>query len=261
MVSRTSRYISAWLSSLLLLLACPLRAVPAGELRPVGMEQADSVVVVVDSASVAEAADAVAEALGKKKKKIHFFNGFGVGIDLVGLVQKVAGSDWSQMEVLARMNIKERYFPVFEMGLGEADHEGRDLDNRFRLRSPYFRVGCDYNIRAKHADGYRFFVGLRYGFSFYSYDLTSPDPLTDPVWGTSQPFNLEGLKGSAHWGEVVIGLETRLWTIVRLGWDIRFKLIITEKAHEVGEPWFIPGFGKRPDSIGWGGTFKLMFDI
>ncbi|MBR4534656.1 MAG: hypothetical protein IKO85_09000 [Bacteroidaceae bacterium] len=282
MASKISRYISAWLSSCLLLLmvASPLLASPSGEVNgfvsearrprpastvdglPFATASTDTTVVVLDSTTVADAAEAVAEILGKKpEKKVHFINGFGVGADLVGLIQKIAGSDWSQMEVLARMNIKERFFPVFELGLGEADHEGRDLDNRFHVRAPYFRVGCDYNIRAKHVDGNRLFVGLRYGFSFYNYDLTSPTPIKDPVWGTEQPFDLEGLSGSAHWGEVVIGLETRLWSIIRLGWDVRFKLLIGQKADEVGEPWYLPGLGKRPDGIGWGGTFKIMFDI
>ena len=250
MASRISKYISTWLISLLF----PLGAQ--------AWEKADTVAVVVDSTTVADAADALVEALGgKPKKKIHFINGFGVGADLVGLVQKLSGADWSQMEVLARANILERFFPVFELGLGEADHEGRDLDNRFKVRAPYFRIGCDYNIRAKHADGNRLFIGLRYGFSAYKYDLTSPVPIEDPVWKTTQPFDQQGLSGNAHWGEVVIGLETRLWSIIRLGWDVRFKLLIAQKSDEVGEPWFIPGLGKRPDGIGWGGTFKVMFDI
>lgn len=260
MASKTSRYISTWLISFAVSVfdGFAIETSPA----PQVVAQGDTVVVTVDSTTVADAAGAVAEALGKKEaRKVHFINGFGVGADFVGLVQKVSGSDWSQLEVLARMNIKERFFPVFELGLGEADHEGRDLDNHFRVRAPYFRIGCDYNIRGKHLDGNRFFVGLRYGFSFYKYDLTSPTPITDPVWGTSQPFNLEGLSGNAHWAEVVLGVETRLWTIIRFGWDVRFKLLATQKAHEVGEPWYIPGLGKRPDGIGWGGTVKLMFDI
>lgn len=260
MASKTSRYISTWLIS------CALSVFDGfavdNTFAPQAIVQTDTVVVTVDSTAVANATEALSNALGKKsEKKVHFINGFGVGADFVGLVQKATGSDWSQMEVLARMNIKERYFPVFELGLGEADHEGRDLDNRFRVRAPYFRVGCDYNFRYKHVDGYRFFLGLRYGFSFYNYDLTSSTPIVDPVWGTNQPFNLESLSGNAHWGEVVIGVEARLWSIVRLGWDIRFKLLVTQKADDVGEPWYIPGFGKRPEGIGWGGTFKLMFDI
>ena len=255
---------------LLLVPACPLlastppahpeeqlRALPEEQLRalPEGHLLGDSIVVNLDSTTVAEA-------LGQKaEKKVHFINGFGVGVDFVGLVQKAIGADWAQMEVLARMNLKERFFVVFELGLGEADHEGRDLDNHFHVRSPYFRLGCDYNIRHKHPDGNRFFVGLRYAFSAYKYDLTSPTPITDPVWGTTQPFDLQGLNGNTHWGELVLGVETRLWSIIRLGWDMRFKLIITQKSHEVGVPWYIPGLGKQPDGIAWGGTFKLLFDI
>ena len=243
-------------------LEAPLEAPPL-EALPLDVATTDTTVIVVDSASIADATDALATALGKKeKRKVHFINGFGVGVDLVGLIQKVAGSDWSQMEVLARANILEQIFPVFELGLGEGDHEGRDLDNRFRVRAPYFRIGCDYNIRgAKHPDGNRIFVGLRYGFSAYKYDLTSPTPIKDPIWKMTQDFNLEGLNGSAHWAEIVLGMETRLWSIIRLGWDIRFKLLIKQNANEVGEPWYIPGIGKRPDGLGWGGTFKLMFDI
>ena len=178
-------------------LEAPLEAPPL-EALPLDVATTDTTVIVVDSASIADATDALATALGKKeKRKVHFINGFGVGVDLVGLIQKVAGSDWSQMEVLARANILEQIFPVFELGLGEGDHEGRDLDNRFRVRAPYFRIGCDYNIRgAKHPDGNRIFAGLRYGFSAYKYDLTSTTPITDPYWGTSQEFNLKGLNGT-----------------------------------------------------------------
>ena len=205
-----------------------------------------------------EAVEAVEAALNKKK--VHFFNGVAVGADFVGLIMKVAGSDWAQPEVLARVNLLDKYFPVFELGLGEADHEGREIENHFKTRAPYFRVGADYNINKKH-NGNRLFAGLRYGFSSYSYDFYSPVPLTDPVWKQSQELNLTDLKGSTHWGEIVIGMETKLWTIIRLGWDMRFKFILKQNPAPEGEPWYIPGYGKSAPSIGWGGTFKLLFDI
>ena len=194
-----------------------------------------------------------------KGKKTRFFYGMAVGGDLVGLVMKVAGSDWSLIEVMARINLKDKVFPAFEMGLGLADHEGRDQDYRFYVRAPYFRVGADYSFTKKH-NGNRLFVGLRYGFSFFNYDLTSPTPLTDPVWEESRPFNHEGLNGSAHWGEVLFGLETKLWRFIRLGWDVRVKFRFTQSTDEIGPPWLIPGFGKN-DTSGWGGTVKLMFEI
>ena len=193
-------------------------------------------------------------------KKVRFIDGVAVGADLCGLGMKLAGCDWSQMEVLARLSIYDKYFPIFELGIGEADHEGRELDNHFSVRAPYFRVGADFNFTKKH-NGNRLFLGLRYGFSAYNYDIDSPVPLVDPVWKQQQELQLHDLSGNAHWAEIVFGLETRLWTIVRLGWDARFKFRIKQKADAVGNPWFVPGYGKNDGSTSWGGTFKLLFDI
>ena len=61
--------------------------------------------------------------------------------------------------------------------------------------------------------------------------------------------------------EVVFSLETRIWTIVHLGWDIRIKAKLSQKHSPVGEPWYIPGYGKTASSTAWGGSFKLLFDI
>ena len=61
--------------------------------------------------------------------------------------------------------------------------------------------------------------------------------------------------------EMVIGVETKLWSFVRLGWDLRAKMRISQKAPETGEPWYFPGFGKNTAGLVWGGSFKLVFDI
>ena len=190
---------------------------------------------------------------------ISFIHGVAVGADLLGVVMKATNNDWSQLEVLARLNLLDKYFPIFEMGLGMADHEGRDLDNHFTTRAPYFRLGCDYNFTKKH-NGNRLFAGLRYGCSFFNYDIDAATPLTDPVWGTQQEVNFRDLSGNMHWAELVFGLETRLWTIVHLGWDARIKFRIVENPHAIGSPWYVPGFGINDTSC-WGGSFKILFDI
>ena len=164
------------------------------------------------------------------------------------------------MEVLGRINILDRYFPIAELGIGEANHEGRDLENRFKVRAPYFRVGADYNFNKKH-NGNRMTGGLRYGISKYNYDLFVAEPLTDPIWGGSEELDLTGRDGRCHWLEVVFGLETRVWTIVHLGWDIRIKAKLSQKKAPEGQPWYIPGYGKTDGSTCWGGSFKLLFDI
>lgn len=250
MASRTYRYISALLLSLAVSIADA--QTPADT---TAVEPSDSIVTVGDL--VNSIADKVK---GKHEKKIHFINGAAVGADIVGWGMKALGSDWRHMEVLGRINILDRYFPIAELGIGEANHEGRDLENRFKVRAPYFRVGADYNFNKKH-NGNRMTGGLRYGFSKYNYDLFVAEPLTDPIWGGSEELDLTGRDGRCHWLEVVFGLETRVWTIVHLGWDIRIKAKLSQKKAPEGQPWYIPGYGKTDGSTCWGGSFKLLFDI
>ena len=250
MASRTFRYISALLLSLAVSIADA--QTPADT---TAVEPSDSIVTVGDL--VNSIADKVK---GKHEKKIHFINGAAVGADIVGWGMKALGSDWRHMEVLGRINILDRYFPIAELGIGEANHEGRDLENRFKVRAPYFRVGADYNFNKKH-NGNRMTGGLRYGYSKYNYDLFVAEPLTDPIWGGSEELDLTGRDGRCHWLEVVFGLETRVWTIVHLGWDIRIKAKLSQKKAPEGQPWYIPGYGKTDGSTCWGGSFKLLFDI
>ena len=250
MASRTYRYISALLLSLAVSIADA--QTPADT---TAVEPSDSIVTVGDL--VNSIADKVK---GKHEKKIHFINGAAVGADIVGWGMKALGSDWRHMEVLGRINILDRYFPIAELGIGEANHEGRDLENRFKVRAPYFRVGADYNFNKKH-NGNRMTGGLRYGFSKYNYDLFVAEPLTDPIWGGSEELDLTGRDGRCHWLEVVFGLETRVWTIVHLGWDIRIKAKLSQKKAPEGQPWYIPGYGKTDGSTCWGGSLKLLFDI
>lgn len=165
-------------------------------LAPLGLaaqEPVDS--VATDTLTVGELVDKVT---GKKKKKdVHFLNGFSVGIDFVGLAMRLAGSDWSNAEVLGRINILDKYFPIAELGLGHSDHEGAELSNHFSTSAPYFRVGLDYNVNKKH-NANRLTIGLRYGFSKYRYDIDSPEPLVDPYWGDSRELSLKGLDGHCH---------------------------------------------------------------
>ena len=123
---------------LTLLLFFSLLIVPMGV---AAQEPVDS--VATDTLTLGELVDKVA---GKKEKKVSFLHGVTVGADFVGLAMRLAGSDWSNAEILARINLLDKYFPIAELGLGYADHEGAELDNHFSVSAPYFRAGLDYNI-------------------------------------------------------------------------------------------------------------------
>lgn len=194
------------------------------------------------------------------EKEPPVFGGVTLTADLAGVVMKSLGADWSQMEAAVRLNFKERYFPVFELGYGESDKEGNETANRFETGAPYFRIGLDYNFNArKWQTGNRYYLGVRYAFTSFKYDISAAD-FTDPVWGEAVPFDYSGLQGRSHWGEVVFGIEAKMWGFFRLGWNVRYKMRFGHNEAPQGSPWYVPGFGKNGNSC-LGGTFNIIFDI
>ncbi len=196
---------------------------------------------------------------GAPKDSIPLFCGVSVSADLIGVGMKLMNADYAQMEVAARVNLKDKYMPIVEVGYGTSDYTGEETGNTFRTSAPYFRVGMDYNFTKRKRTGNRVFGGLRYGFSSFTYDLLSPG-FGDPVWGVGRPLSLEGLDGRMHWAEAVFGLEARIWSFFKLGWSLRYKMRINQTHAAVGQPWYVPGFGKN-DSSCLGGTFNIIFEI
>lgn len=191
-------------------------------------------------------------------KKLPLFAGVSVSADVVGLAMSFF-SPFGQYEAAARVNMRGKYFPIFEAGVGVSDHTDEATQNHYKVHAPYFRLGMDYNFMKNLRSGNRIFVGARYGFSVFKYDLDAPD-VVDPIYGTSLPFHYEGLKGANHWGEVVAGVEAKVWGILHLGWTVRYRIRFSDKKSEVGSPWYVPGFG-RNRSTTLGGTFNVIFDI
>ena len=195
---------------------------------------------------------------GPAVEKTPFLAGFAVSADLVGLVMKVAGSTFSQLEIAGRLNLKERVFPVFEIGLAQGDRTGNSKDNIFHTSAPYFRVGVDVNANKKRTSN-RLMVGFRIGYSSFKYDYTGPS-MKDPVWGETIPLNMRDIDASAVWIEPAIGFETKIWSFIRLGWNVRYKFRMSQKSYEYGQPWYIPGYGPNGANC-WGGTVNLIFDF
>lgn len=196
--------------------------------------------------------------VGPEKTKVPFFAGFAVSADIVGLVMKAAGSTFSQIEIAGRINLKEKVFPIVELGIGTGDREGNSKDNVFHTSAPYFRVGFDVNANKKRTSN-RLMVGFRVGYSSSTYDFTGPS-MTDPVWGVTLPVEMTDVNVSAVWGEMCLGFETKIWSFLRLGWNGRYKFRFSQKTYEYGQPWYIPGYGPNGANC-WGGTVNVIFDF
>lgn len=207
---------------------------------------------------VPAAANAKGKADGAANDSVPLFKGFAVSVDLVGPVQMLIG-DYGQYEAAVRVNLKDRYFPTVELGIGKADHENDVTDIKYKTTAPYAKVGVDFNLLKNKHDIYRLFAGVRYAFTSYKYDLSHPG-IEDPVWGGTAPYGAEGVKCSCQWVEAVIGVDAKMWGPVHLGWSLRYKSRLAYDNGELGNSWYVPGFGKSGGS-NIGGTFNVTIDI
>lgn len=175
-------------------------------------------------------------------------------------------------EVAVDVNLKNRFFPIAELGYGSTD-TWSDKGIHYKSNAPYFRIGMDYNTLYKKQHGHMLLVGLRYGVSSFKYDVDAlglDDPiyggivgnpnLDDEIWGGSLPYNHKGMKGSMQWAEFCVGIRAHVWKALYMGWSLRFKFKLSASADEYGDPWYVPGFGKYGSNT-IGVTYTITYKL
>lgn len=121
-----------------------------------------------------------------KDDSIPLFRGFQVMTDLIGLGQ-LAFSNYGQYEVGVRVNLKDRYFPVLELGIGRADNNEITTGNHYKTSAPYGKIGIDFNVMKNKHDIYRLYGGVRFAYTSFKADYERPDVI-DPVYGARPRF-------------------------------------------------------------------------
>lgn len=187
------------------------------------------------------------------------FRGVAVGIDLLGIGQR-AVSNYGQYEAAVRFNLRDRYFPIVEVGIGEADKTEETTSLHYKTSAPYGRIGCDFNLLRNKHDLYRLYAGARVAYTSFKYDISTSAPIIDPTWGGTAPYSATDVKASALWAEACGGIDVTLWRFVHIGWSVRYRMRLNQSFGEVGEPYYIPGFGRNGSSR-IGATFNLSFEL
>lgn len=193
----------------------------------------------------------------KKDEGPHYplYNGLSVGLDLWGLGSKALGGDNLSTEITVDVNLKQRFFPLIELGYANSDQWGDD-GVHYKTSAPYVRIGLDYNTLYKKEHGHMLMVGFRYGVTKFKYDITAlsidddiyggsvgnPN-LEDDVWGGSLPYNHTGMDGTMHWVEFCLGLRAHITKRLYMGWAVRMKYRLSASTDEYGLPEYVPGYG------------------
>lgn len=194
----------------------------------------------------------------ERRDSTRLLNGLAVKADIVGPIQ-LAVSDYGQYEAALQINLKDRYFPVVEVGYGKADHTDDATQVGYETKAPFGRVGVDFNLLKNKHDMYRLYAGVRYAFTSFEFDITHPG-VTDPVWGGTSPYTTTGIKGNQHWLEFCGGVDVTICGPLHLGWSLRYKQRLSYKKNHYGEPWYVPGYGRGGTSA-FGALFNVSIDI
>ena len=209
---------------------------------------------------VGMAAPASAQKLFKlEKDTIPLMRGFQVSFDLLGAGMLQLG-DYGQLEGALRLNLHDQWFPIVEIGYGKANHENDEVTRlTYKTQAPYYRVGLDFNLLKKKHQANRLFGGFRYAYTSYKVDLWREDT-PDPVWKWNTGFGVRDLACSQHWLEAVLGIDAQVFGPLHLGWSVRYKRRLFHDEGDIGQTWYVPGYGIWDDTR-LDGTFNVIIDI
>jgi hypothetical protein len=205
---------------------------------------------------------AVANAESRKEDalesdSIQLFRGVSVSYDLAGTVMRMVG-DYGQYEGALRFNLRDRYFPTIELGLGDAKHEVDAVTGiEAKVRAPYGRIGCDFNVSKNKHDIYRVMVGARYALT--SFKTEAYGNVSVPAWGGTVDYSVETDKCFYHWAEFLFSVDAQIWGPVRLGWSVRYRAKLGSSDMGNNSLWYVPGYGK--DGYKLGGTFNVIVEL
>lgn len=188
-----------------------------------------------------------------------FFQGFSLTVDLVQPVM-MQFSDFGGVEAALRINLKNTFFPVVELGYSDGEKTDDNTAITYAVSAPFLRAGLDINmLRDKWQDN-KLFVGLRYGFTTFSYDMSGP-AVEDPVWGGTEPFGYDGIDCTVQTLEIIVGVQAKIWKNLHMGWFVRYKRILSQTDNVYSEPYYIPGYGTTTGGCAWGFNYALTFDL
>lgn len=255
MVMRISKYILTALQNSILFLLLFLLAQPSRAQEIITDENNDTISITTDTITLPQYVPVtlVEEPINK------FFQGFSLSADLFGPVQTMT-TDYGTLEAALTVNLKNTYFPVFEAGYGQCDHTDENTSISYKTKAPFFRAGINVNMLKNKLQENRLFLGVRYGFSSFNYDVEGPD-IHDDIWGGSSSPNHNDISSTCHWGEILLGVQVKIWKYFHMGWSVRMKRTLSVGESEYSKPYYIPGYGTTINSTSWGASYNLIFDL
>lgn len=184
--------------------------------------------------------------------------GFYLSADAFGYIYPLFVKDkYYSTEVSLTANLKNRFFPVVEAGIGYTDMVSQLYSIGYSTRAPYYRIGMDYNMQYKNNKPGYIYLGARVGYTAFKYTVDAPS-LVDPVWGDEVPVSFVDVPSRAVWAEAVGGVRAEIVKNFYMGWSLRYKYLFLKGNMAHGGPWYIPGLGAGKKTA-LGATYTLSY--
>lgn len=182
-----------------------------------------------------------------------------IGVNVWDPIMRAIGQKYGLVEFSGEFNMHNRYIPVFEFGLGQADNtpDGNNYHYRSPI-APYFRIGINYNFLYNSSPDYMAMAGIRYGFSPFSYSVEATSTGSS-YWGESDVISIPSQHVTAGYFAILFNLRVRIAGPVYVGWAFSYHSILHESNTPHGKPWYIPGYGTRTSAIS--GAFSVTYTL
>ncbi|MCM1482762.1 MAG: DUF6048 family protein [Muribaculaceae bacterium] len=231
---------------------------PADRTHVVERQDAAGNTILVDTLSGREWVDSTA--INRVPKMIFpLLHAVSVGVNIWDPVMRMLGQHYGLIDFYGELSLHNRYKPVVELGLGMCNEtpDGMNFTYKSKL-APYFKVGINYNIFYNSNPDYQLLFGLRYGLSFFSYEVTDITSTND-YWGSEPAFSIPSQSTNAGYFEICAGIKVKIVKNLSMGWTFRYHTIVHEGQTPMGQPMYIPGYGKRGNSLT--GSFSIIYTI
>ncbi len=101
------------------------------------------------------------------------FNGVTIGVNFIDAIMKIGGQKHQSYDVSASVSLHNWFFPIVEAGIGWGDHTDNNDIYKYKAKpSFYAKAGINYNFLYKSNPDYMAYIGLRFGISHHSWDIT-----------------------------------------------------------------------------------------
>lgn len=191
------------------------------------------------------------------------------GIDLFRLTRTQFSNDYSGLELVGDLRVREKLFLAIELGNEKTTKQSEQIN--FTTSGSYYKIGIDYNMY-ENWEGMNNNVHLGFRIASSSHNhLINNYTLLDrtPFWPNfDTPINAGFATGeranlNAQWFEIVAGFKVQLLNNIYLGLSLRLNRLLSDSIPDNFDNIFIPGFNQKTDENKFGGGFNytLTYNI